>query len=97
MSFTIAEHDNAILAQLIKETLNFVKKISQVSEVVVRRCSVKKVFLKSLTKFTRKHLENTYFYRTPLVAASEVLLKTLQERLSQNLPITLECKIYGST
>ena len=62
MSFTVTEHDNAILAQLIKETLNFVKKISQVSEVVVRRCSVKKVFLKSLTKFTRKHLGQSLFF-----------------------------------
>ena len=60
----------------------------QVSEAVVRRCSMKKGVLRNFAKFTGKHLrqslflnkvagtaeisKNTFFYRTPLVAAFEV-------------------------
>ena len=73
------------------------------SEAVIQRCSVKKVFLEISQNSHEKHLhqsllpeacnfikketraqvfssefceifKNTYFYRTPLVAASEMLL-----------------------
>ena len=57
----------------------------QYAEAVVRRCSVKKGVLRDFAKFTGKHLSqslffnkvagrlrlNTFYYRRPLVAASE--------------------------
>ena len=45
-------------------TINF----EHFSEAVAQRCSVKKVFL----EISQNPQENTFFYRTPLVAASEL-------------------------
>ena len=52
-------------------------KFEQVSEAVVRRCSSKYVFLKTLqipqeNTIKKKFFMNTFFYRTAPVAASDV-------------------------
>ena len=77
--------------RVLNRSRTFVAKV--LSEAVAQRCSVKKVFLKNFTRFTRKQLcwrlfilkktasqvfscefydifKNTFFNRTPPVAAS---------------------------
>ena len=58
------------------------------SEAVVQRCSVKKVFSKISCEFC-EIFKNTYFYRTPMVAASKAYIFSIVEaavrRCSENM------------
>ena len=91
--FFVLKKECVILIVLLKTLLLCFRHIKKISEAVVQKCSVKKVFLEispQACNFIKKGAlvqvfscefckisQNTFSYRTPLVAASEDFPKIL--------------------